>query len=345
MKLLNSLFIMAALFLAATPAFAKDASGETSQVPLVHCELALSGTTVALEFHAPASPDQPTFLMIAGLVRPLHSSDEAHQRLVESGAGIISLNFSPQPFSLAGGSERPVPDATLELLRQEIGQVLKLAESRGIKNIIPVPLSFGAAVAAPLSGFELIIDLVPLTSADAKTPQLQAFRSMLEAGEWFNPIFGKQNTRDMIDQSYRSVWPGVIDLQIKKYGLPEERKAAMVEGGVRLSRAVEGFEWDKAQVDKAQRRVVVLAANESSSLLRHQKQTAARMLSEGYNIQVYLAEESGHDIFDDQPVTLVQILLDSVRNRDSSVPSLIKIKPSTGERTELTGRAAIAALK
>jgi pimeloyl-ACP methyl ester carboxylesterase len=340
MKLLLALWL-------ASSAFAKDSSNEQIILPLEHCEVALSGASLALEVHRPASEEQPTFLMIPGLFRALHSHDKAFQLLTASGAGVVSMNFTRQPLSVAGWNDEADPNArvSLEMLTQEVDHVRRLLRERGLRNIIPVPLSFGAAVSASMTGFDMIVDLVPMTSSDAQSPELQAYRRLLQAAQWFNPVFGQATARIALNQAYQSAWNPTVRVMQQKFQLPPERRGQMVTAGAQLSRAAEGFTWDNVQIEKSIKRVVILAGQEAALMLKHQKQTLARLMSEGYNITAYIIEESDHDIFEDQPETLVKVLLDLDRHRRELEPALITIKPSTGERVELTGADAIRTLK
>lgn len=317
-------------------------------LPLRHCELALNGATVALEIHEPVTADETTYLMLPGLKRALHSPDEAVKKLAANGKGVVSMNFSTQPFSLAfspEGSTEPATPVTMESLKGEVERVRGFLNERGLRNIVPVSLSFGGAVSAGLTGFDTIIDIVPMTSADAQSPTMQSYRSMLEAAEWLNPLFGRQHTRNMLDQAYRTAWGNLIDQRNGdfEFGFPAARRGRMLDGGVQLSRAVEKFDWENIAVDKSIRRIFILAGNEARPLFQHQKKTAARLMKQGYNIRLYIVDEGDHFMFRQQPQTLAQLLLD-YKQSHNIYPSLVTIKPSTGERSELTGEAAVRAL-
>jgi pimeloyl-ACP methyl ester carboxylesterase len=254
------------------------------------------------------------------------------QKLIQDGNGVVTFNFSVQPLSLATlkSEERPAfyeREVTLETLAGEAEGVAEALSARyGIRNAIPVSLSYTSAVSRHL-GFDRMIDSVPLTSTDAFSPELAMYRNWLKAGELLNPVFGPSITRAALDAVYRPQWAEQVQRISEQFRLPSERHDDMIEGYIRLSRAVEGFEWKNAG-DRAER-AFVLAGNESPTLLRHQLEVARERLQAGRKESIFFVQESGHVVPAEQPLVYARIL--ELVAAGKALPGVTLITPSRKE--------------
>ncbi len=275
---------------------------------------------------------KPTFLFLPGVNRGLLLEEPAAQELIKKGYGVVGFNFSVQPISIAtlprgekAGFYRE--ETTLASLAEEShGLARALAAEYGMRELIPVTLSYTGAVSPSLK-FKQIIDSVPLSSMAAFSPELEMYRNWLKAGELFNPVFGPGITRASLDTAYRMQWSGQVDGMIKPFSLPRERREEMIDGYIRLSRATEGFEW-KNKGDTA-RRTFILAAKENPMLLRHQMQVVRERLAANSNESVFLVQESGHIVPAEQPKVYAQIL--EMVSAGKLQPGLTIVTPSKGE--------------
>lgn len=331
---------MLSLLLALVPALALAAP---EPITVVH---KMSG---GRQLHVQISkPDagKPTFLFLPGVNRSLLLTEPAAQQLIKNGNGVVAFNFSVQPFSLAtlGRGEKPAfynDDVTLETLAGETESVAKgLAQQYGLKNIIPVSLSYSGAVSRYLKGFSSAIDAVPLSSMAAFSPELAQYRNWLKSGELFNPFFGPTITRNALDQAYRMQWSKQVDAITEQFKLPRDRSSEMVDGYIRLSRATEGFEWKNAS--DSMKRTFVLAAKENPVMLRHQIEVIRERLTRNSNESVFIMQESGHVVPADQPVAYAKVLelVASGKNK----PGITLVTPSTGEFKSLGAQESIQLL-
>lgn len=324
-------------------AHAKDSGQSTLKVDVEFCEYTLAGGPLAIQVKKPADPTKPVFLFLPGVNRSLLSDHPVAKVLTEAGAGLVTMNFSSHPLSIAGLASDKKPGAvTLESLAQQVSFVRRYVGRRyGLTNLIPVSLSYSGAVSAHLKGFPVVIDLVPLTSSEAQNPKFKTYRQLLR----MNPFMTKAMERSLIDGSYRSTWGTEVDEQTEEFGLPPWRRTDMIEGLTHLSRAVEDFSWDKVTPEKNVRRVFVIAALEDEALRRDQVKTLLRLKREGYPITAIVMRDAGHMIFNDQPLTLALVLAAiAVNKTPGEDPFLFMLTPSTGQVESLDGEAAISYL-
>jgi len=314
--------------------------------PLATVHKMAAGRQLFVEISLPQQ-GKPTFLFLPGVNRALLLQEPAAQELIRGGYGVAAFHFSAQPLSIATlpAGMRPAfydKDVTLASLAEEAMSVARGLESQyGLKRLIPVTLSYSGAVSLHLRGFPLVIDSVPLSSMAAFSPQLSMYYNWLKAGELMNPIFGPGITRASLDQAYRLQWVPQVEAIAAQFKLPAARKAEMVDGYLRLSRATEGFEWSN-KADRTQR-VFLLAAKESPTLLRHQVEVVRERLSQGRAESVFVVQESGHVIPSDQPAAYTQILIAVAEGR--SQPGLTLVTPSSGEWKQLGTKDAVSYLE
>lgn len=306
------------------------------------CQVALTKPSLALQIHPPSSANKPTYLLLPGVNRSALLTDPESQALFADGSGVVAMNFKAHPFSLAElpADESPAfldQPVTLKSLAQEIEQVRdRLKTEYGIRNVIPVSLSFSGAVSPYLSGFPLVIEVVPMTSTAAFNPTLESFRKLWS----LNPFLG----RSVIDQAYRSTWSPQVDRITAEFNLPTVRRAQMIEGYMALTHATEGAAWDDTPLDKKVTRFFVLGINESASLFKHQVTTILRLLSEGHDVHLVLIQEAGHLLFAEQPATYAKVL-QNIGRAKTAKPTVLILTPSTGEETRLNGEPALDYLR
>ena len=308
------------------------------------CQIALTKPSLALQIHPPTSRDKPTYLLLPGVNRSALLTDPESQALFADGSGVVAMNFQAQPFSLAELPADKSPaflnqPVTLESLAREVEQTHDLLKTEyGIKNVIPVSLSFSGAVSPYLKGFPVVIEVVPMTSTAAFNPTLESFRKLWS----MNPFLG----RSVIDQAYRSTWGPQVDSIASEFNLPTTRRAQMIDGYMALTHASEGANWEDVELDKKVKRFFVLGIDESPSLFKHQVTTILRLMNEGYDVHAIIVKEAGHMLFAEQPATYAKILQNIGRLKQAAgQPSVLILTPSTGEETRLKGEAALAYLE
>jgi len=328
----------------------EEKTSGTKRPPMEVCEAALTGKPSLAFQYVLAQPGKPTFFLLPGVNRATLLNDPAVEGLIRQGSGVITFNFSVQPFSIAElPKDRSVnlKDITLERLAEEtMAMARKIEKEHGlaIKDMIPVTLSYSAAVSPYLTEFPTIIDMVPMTSLAAQNPTLQASISTLKAAELWNPIFGPGITRSTLDNAYRFEWSKQVDSLIKGFDLPSNRRTEMIEGYMTLSRAVEGFSWEKTKPSKKVKRVFVLAENEARELLKDQVRTILDLKSKGYDVSVIFVAESGHILPADQPIAYVAALMAvATNNLPEGAAALIDVKK--GSAITIEGEKAIEFLK
>lgn len=261
-----------------------------------------------------AKKAQPTFLFLPGVNRGLIADDDALEILSKQGFGVVTMNFSTQPFSvnLLDKNEQAAFEKnsySLEEFGKEVNALTEeLRKNHGIKTIVPVSISFSSAVSSFLSNFPLIIDAVPMTSSAAVNPQLEAYRAMLKAGEIWNPIYGPAITRSMLDQAYYKEWSGQVDAMISTFGLNPRLRSTMIEGYTVGSRASEGFVWDLKKTGAQTRRVFLFAKDDAHSLLKDQLQLFLKALETTPNALAFIVNDAGHVLPAEQPAAYATIL-------------------------------------
>lgn len=280
-----------------------------------------------------AKKAQPTFLFLPGVNRSLLADDEALEALAQNGYGVVTMNFSTQPFSVSQLQKNVKPaflskSYSLEELSTEITALSEeLKKNFAVKTIIPVSISFSSAVSSTLQNFPFIIDAVPMTSSAAVNPELEAYRSYLKAGEIFNPVFGPAITRSLLDQSYYKKWTEQVDSIVGQFGLNQDRKSDMVEGYTVFSRASEGFVWDLKKTTEKTRRVFLFARNDSPSLLKNQLELFLKAMDSTPNALAFVVNDSGHVLPNDQPASYVNILTYLVTSDIKNVAGIFEVQP------------------
>jgi pimeloyl-ACP methyl ester carboxylesterase len=257
----------------------------------------------------PASMDKTTFLFLPGINRSVMVEEPAVQKLIKKGYGAVTFNFSTQPLSVALLDKNQEPyflnnNLTLEdfaLETEMLAEILK--NDYGIKNIIPVSLSYSGAVSIYLKKFPMIIETAPMTSTAAAHPQAEAFRKNLILSQLWNPIFGPGIVRATLDSAYRSNWSPKVDSIAALYGF--EPTNEMIEGYSVMSRASEGFSWVDADVAIQGQRLFLVAENDASELLNDQISTFEDLKIKG---EILTIKNSGHVIPVEQPDIFADIL-------------------------------------
>ena len=70
--------------------------------------------------------------------------------------------------------------------------------------------------------------------------------------------------KNALDTVYRQKWAEQVDAITKQFStLPQDRKPEMIDGYTSMSRAREGFDWNKVELSTGTRRVFFVAGNES----------------------------------------------------------------------------------
>ncbi len=299
---------------------------------------------------APAKKSFPTLLLLPGV--NLLMAELNLRALVEKGFGVVSVQFSSQAFSvnqletqeLKSFRER---NPSMQDYANETTQIVNyLNEDLGIKNIIPVGLSFSGAISAQLKGFPLIIESVPMTSTKAAVPMADQFRSMLKAAESLNPFLGPTLSRSAIDQAYHSVSANRADSMIAKYHFSAEKRADFALGFTKMAHASEDFDWKNLEIPKETARVMIVAAKEDSLLLKDQILNYQRLVREQYNIALIIFSETGHIIPQEQPEAYAQVLnmivpkSEKLRQANAPLSGVMIMDPSTGVLTQLSASAA-----
>lgn len=262
-----------------------------------------------------ARKGKPTYLFLPGVNRSL-SLDEAEARLVaEKGNGVISFDFSTQPLSVSKiGTgitpyfRDPLTKITLSSLAEEVDLVAEQFKAMGVKQIIPVSLSYSGAVTPYLQNYPLIIETAPMTSANAASPELAKYIKTLRSYEPLNPVLGPIINRGLIDQAYRQNWNVQVTNITAAYNLPKEKREDMIEGYMTLSRAAEDFDWNQVEVAKKTNRAFIVGENEATELFRSQAETFLRLSRANKNVSFFVITNAGHIVPVDQPESYSLIL-------------------------------------
>lgn len=252
------------------------------------------------QFQPPSSPDKPSFLLLPGVNRGWLSTDRLPSALRAKGYGFVTMNFSPQAFSVA-----QLPEGQKGLFESNTFYLADLAhEVAFVQNfyskiipggqLTPVTLSYSGLISL-LVDSPIVISTAPLTSNAVAYPDFEKYRLWLKQNETFNPLFGPLWTRGLLDQSYRDFWGKRIDAFIQDFGLPKQKRDQMVEGHVTLSRAAEDQAWQIAPQNK-NTHWMVLGGKEKPSLLVHQLQTLREGIALGANFKGAFVPTAGHVI-------------------------------------------------
>lgn len=269
---------------------------------------------IAIEMIQAKDDLHPTFLFLPGVNRGLLTDEVAIKTLSEQGFGVVTMNFSTQPFSV---TQLPADVAPAFLAKsysmEELGNEVtalstELKNKYGIKNIIPVSISFSSAVSSTIPNFPLMIDAAPMSAASAVNPQLETYRMSLKAAEFFNPIYGPGITRSLLDQTYYKTWTTQVDAMVENYNLNADRKPDMIKGYTVLSRAAEGFLWDLKKTAPTTKRIFILGKKDAPLLLKSQLELISKALDAGADVIAFVVNDSGHVIPNDQPEAYVSIL-------------------------------------
>lgn len=319
------------------------------QDQLIALEIA-ANQLVHLHVLPPSNSTKPTFLLLPGVNRAVVANDPSVVALRELGFGVAIMNFSTQPFSVNLLKEGVTPHFKSKTLKlsdfvSEVEQViLFLRDQKSIQQIIPVSLSFSAAVTPYLQTVKETIEVAPLTSSAATNPQLDQYIRTLKSGEVFNPFFGPSITRSTLDSVYRSEWSSVVDFQIQNFNLNPKHKSNMIEGYISMSRVVELFDWKSIQINPKVQRTFLIASEEAKSLRRNQGQTVLNLLKNKVPTFTYLIQGAGHVIPADQPVAFAKALSHSVEV-GLSQGGVAEVSAGEGKVTVLDESAALSCLR
>lgn len=320
---------------------------QSAQAEILDYNLKMApGRLVSFQMIKAKNSKLPTFLFLPGVNRSLLAEDEALQTLAQQGFGVVTMNFSTQPFSLSQleGNVKPSFYSSTYKLEDFNTEVTALSDELkrnfGVKTIIPVSISFSSAVSSTLQNFPFIIDAAPMTSSAAVNPELEAYRAYLKTGELFNPIYGPAITRSLLDQAYYKKWRTQVDSIVDQFELNANRKADMVEGYTVFSRASEGFVWDLKKTTPQTRRVFIFARNDSEGLLKDQLSLFLKALDSTPNALAFIINDTGHVIPTDQPVAYTNILTYLVTSETKNVSGIFEVQPGETKPKFFTGADA-----
>lgn len=290
------------------------------------------GRRLYLQMQKPKNPSKPTFMLLPGINRSVFLEEAHAQKLLEMGYGVVTFNFSAHPLSSSLLEDGVKPyfvdhDYKLTDLAFEVEALAIELRRQGLKNLIPVTLSYTGIIAPLLVSFPLVINMSPMTSMAASQPMLDNFRKSLD----FNFFLTRDMKRSMIDSSYRTYWSTLVQGYIQEFKIPKAREGNMIEGLVEMSRAAEDAEWFKTLPAPTSRQVFILAGQEDASLLKHQVQTAATY-SKPTPTQVYVFEGAPHLIWEVEAEGLAQALDRIARGVDA--PGLIVNKADEFRRMD-----------
>jgi hypothetical protein len=308
-----STFLTLIIFNCAHANTSNDLASTTSNLEKLNFNIS-SNRLISFEMIKAKDESRPTFLFLPGVNRGLMSDEVALQSLSELGFGIVTMNFSTQPFSVSQLPSDVSPEflsksySLVELGTEVTALTNELKDKYGIKNIIPVSISFSSAVSSTISSFPLMIDAAPMSSAAAVNPQLENYRMSLKAAEFFNPIYGPGITRSLLDQTYYKTWMLQVDTIVEKFDLNADRKPDMIKGYTVLSRAAEGFIWDIKKTQPTTKRIFILGKKDSSVLLKNQLELVSSALDAGADVLAFVVVDAGHVILSDQPEVYANIL-------------------------------------
>lgn len=296
-----------------------------------------AGRRISFELVRAKKASLPTFLFLPGVNRGLLAEDEALATLASQGFGVVTMNFSTQPFSvsLLEKNEKAAfinNSYKLEELGSEITALSdELKKNFNVKTVIPVSISFSSAVSSTIQNFPFIIDAVPMTSSAAVNPELEAYRSYLKTAEIFNPIYGPAITRSLLDQAYAKKWSEQVDSIVGQFGLNADRKSDMIEGYTVFSRASEGFVWDLKKTPKQTRRVFLFARDDSEGLLKDQLTLFLKALETTPDALAFIVNDSGHVLPVDQPESYANILTYLVTADIKNVSGIFEVQPGVSK--------------
>ena len=304
------------------------------------------GQSLYVEVVQPELPDGPVLVRLPGLVRSLLVNEASTIELAKAGFGIINLNLSVQALSIAtlGDGEEPSfvkKDPSLTDLADEMSQAIeKIKNEYDFTNLIPVSLSYTAALSAQLKGFPLIIETVPMTSTAAASPKSADYAILLRMQMMFNPFLDESYFRDLMDSAYRKAMAPLADNVISVFNLPANRRDETLSGLVALARAGENFEWKDVTLPQETRRVFIVAENDDLPLLRHQIRTF-KTLQESRNDAVLIyVKESVHLIPFQQPKMYAQVIKLLISNQLGTQSGVVIVTPSADKIETLQNEQA-----
>lgn len=321
----------------------------TSSINTAHAEVEnfnlkmAPGRLVSFQIVRAKKATLPTFLFLPGVNRSLLADDAALETLANKGFGVVTMNFSTQPFSVSELDKKIKPSFRettykLEDFNTEVTALSdELKKNFGVKSIIPVSISFSSAVSSSLQNFPFIIDAVPMTSSAAVNPDLEAYRAYLKGAEIFNPIFGPSITRSLLDQTYYKQWRDQVESIVDQFNLNKDRKDDMVEGYTVFSRAAEGFVWDLKKTQKSTRRVFLLARDDSPLLLKDQLTLFLKALETTPDALAFIVNDSGHVLPTEQPEAYANILTYLASSDIKNVSGIFEIQPGVSKPKVFSG--------
>lgn len=288
----------------------------------------------------------PTFLFLPGVNRGLLADDDAMAILSKQGFGIVTMNFSTQPFSVSElpKSVKPSFRSTTYKFEDYATEVTavsdELKKNFGVKTVIPVSISFSGAVSSTITNFSYIIDAAPMSSSAAVHPELETYRTYLKSTEIFNPIFGPALTRSLLDQSYYKEWTTQVDSITKQFNLKEERKEDMIEGYTVSSRAAEGFVWNVKTTPATTKRVFIFGADDSPLLLKDQLNLFLKYMDATPNALAFIIKNCDHVIPTSQPEAYAAILTYLNSAEGQKATGIFEVTPGVAKNKSYQGAEA-----
>jgi|GEM_PF-816463 len=309
-----------------------------------------AGRLLFTQLFPPAQDENPFILSLPGSNRALLTSENEMRALAIAGFGLASFNFSPQILSLAGTPKDIKPyfsQHTMSLadFATEADRLAQALKGMGAKRVVPVTLSYSGLVSPLLKGYDLIVDVSPMTawSATPAVAQGASVRSLLDVGAMFNPFFGQALKNAALESGYRTFWGSQVDRLSAQFKLDKDRRSQFVDGMLSLTKAADGQEWDLEQLDPKTKRVFLLGIEESPSLLQHQLLTAQKMMEKGLPINLVLMLHAGHVLPDDQPLAFSKIVQAAVAGQGffAGNHGVMVVNPISGEVKRHEGAEAI----
>jgi len=297
------------------------------------------GLPILEEITPPADPTLPYLLLLPGVRRPVFKTDLGYMALVNKGYGIATFSFSRQPFSLSlesseGRSSIRNTSFGFQDLLKETNLVIQDLAKRGIHNVVPVSLSFSAAISPHLKGYPLIIETAPMTSWDAAVKSSKALedKKMLQAMQFWNP-FLSPFVRQKLNDGYREEFAKEIDEQMQLLSLDPKKRDEFLEGQTQLTRAAEGSDWSRLQLPPETRRIFFVGLKDHPRLLRHQLETFKRLMDTGGNHLLITIQEAGHFIPINQPFVYAALVDAILSNPDYKKGGLVMIGSTADDVT------------
>ncbi len=272
-----------------------------------------------VEYVAPEDNKLPILLLGPGVNRGLLEMDGFISSLTRRGYGVVAMHFSTLPHSVAalGKETRPYfdkEDFEMEDYAFEMEVIGNWARDKFKRDVVPVTLSFSGAPSSLLKGFNTIIDIAPMTSLSDARPTLGFYLQSLRTANMFNP-FGRAVIRAAMDQTYYGVWRPKTEEMIGGFGFDQDLYDNILEGYMTSSRSLESFDWDPKETPKTTKRVLILAEEESESLLEGQVDVLKDFFRAKRSTSCFFIRGAGHAISFHKPVTTANVIDLVIKNK------------------------------